>query len=60
MVVMTRMFQHTFQNWTVTLVTVPHKNRMEEAHIYKREKYLNLTKELENADYKAVVVPEDS
>ena len=30
---------------------------MEEAHIYKREKYLNLTKELEDAGYKAVVMP---
>ncbi|KAK3734261.1 hypothetical protein RRG08_049679 [Elysia crispata] len=29
---------------------------MEEAHIYKREKYMNLTKELENASYKAVVM----
>ena len=38
-------------------LTVPYKNRMEEAHIYKREKYLDLTKELENAGYKAVVMP---
>ena len=38
-------------------LTVPYKNRMEEAHIYKREKYMNLTKELENARYKAVVMP---
>ena len=30
---------------------------MEEAQIYKREKYMNLTKELENAGYKAVVMP---
>ena len=37
--------------------TVPYENRMEEAHIYKREKYMNLTKELENAGYKAVVMP---
>ncbi|KAK3753533.1 hypothetical protein RRG08_016548 [Elysia crispata] len=36
-------------------LTVPY--RMEEAHIYKREKYMNLTKELENAGYKAVVMP---
>ena len=34
-------------------LTVPNENRMAEAH----EKYLNLTKELENADYKAVVMP---
>ena len=33
------------------------ENRLEEAHIYKREKYMNLTKELENAGYKAVVMP---
>ncbi|RUS90920.1 hypothetical protein EGW08_001317 [Elysia chlorotica] len=30
---------------------------MEEAHIYKREKYLNLTKELRDAGYKAVIMP---
>ena len=38
-------------------LTVPYENRMEEAHIYKKEKYLNLIKELENASYKAVVMP---
>ncbi|KAK3733166.1 hypothetical protein RRG08_046087 [Elysia crispata] len=38
-------------------LTVPYENRTEEAHIYKREKYLNLTKELENTGYKAVVMP---
>ncbi|KAK3738929.1 hypothetical protein RRG08_006496 [Elysia crispata] len=36
---------------------VPYENKMEEAHIYKREKYMNLTKELENAGYKSVVMP---
>ena len=36
---------------------VPYENIMEDAHIYKREKYMNLTKELENAGYKAVVMP---
>ncbi|KAK3766631.1 hypothetical protein RRG08_042410 [Elysia crispata] len=38
-------------------LTVPYENRMEEAHIYKREKYMNLSKEQENAGYKAVVMP---
>ena len=38
-------------------LTVPYENRMEEAQIYKREKYTNLTKELENVVYKAVVRP---
>ncbi|KAK3713272.1 hypothetical protein RRG08_043854 [Elysia crispata] len=38
-------------------LTVPYENRMEEVHIYKREKYMNLTKELDNAGYKAVVMP---
>ena len=38
-------------------LTVPYEKRMEEAHIYKREKYKNLIKELENASYKAVVMP---
>ncbi|KAK3779779.1 hypothetical protein RRG08_035917 [Elysia crispata] len=36
---------------------VPYENRMEEAYIYQRQKYLNLTKELEDAGYKAVVMP---
>ena len=38
-------------------LTVPYENRMEEAHIYKREKYMNLTKELDNAGYNGVVMP---
>ena len=38
-------------------LTVPCESRMEEAHTYKREKYLNLTKELRDAGYKAVVMP---
>ena len=38
-------------------LTVPYESRMERAHIYKREKYLNLIKDLENAGYKAVVMP---
>ena len=38
-------------------LTVPYKSRTEEAHTYKREKYLNLTKELRNAGYRAVVMP---
>ena len=38
-------------------LTVTYESRMEEAHTYKRDKYLNLTKELRDADYKAVVMP---
>ena len=38
-------------------LTVPYESRMEEAHTYKREKYLNLTKEQRDAGYKAVVMP---
>ena len=37
-------------------LTVPYKHRKEEAQIYKREKYLNLTKELKDAIYKALVM----
>ena len=37
-------------------LTVPYENRMEEAHIYKREKYLNLIKELDGAGYKAMAM----
>ncbi|KAK3802302.1 hypothetical protein RRG08_066140 [Elysia crispata] len=40
----------TQQLITVELI-VPYENSMEEAHIYKREKYLNMTKEPENAGY---------
>ena len=38
-------------------LTIPYENRMGKAHIDKREKYLNLTKELQDAGYKAVVMP---
>ena len=38
-------------------LTVPYKSRMEEAHTYKSEKYLNLTVELRDAGYRAVVMP---
>ncbi|KAK3777199.1 hypothetical protein RRG08_014855 [Elysia crispata] len=38
-------------------LTVPYENRMKEAHTYKRDKYMNLTKGLENAGCKAVVMP---
>ena len=50
---------HSFstQKLIVMALTVPYKSRIEKAHTYKREKYLNLTKELKDAGYKAVVVP---
>ena len=38
-------------------LTVPYESRIEEAHTYKRKEYLNLTKELRNAGYRAVVMP---
>ena len=38
-------------------LTIPYGNRMEEAHIYQREIHLNLTKELQDAGNKAVVMP---
>ena len=38
-------------------LTVPYEGRMEETHTFKREKYLNLTKELRDAGYKAVAMP---
>ena len=37
-------------------LTVPYENGMEGVHTYKREKYLNLTKELGAVSYKAVVM----
>ena len=41
----------------VVELTILYENRMEEAHIYEREKFLNLTKDLEGAGYKSVVCP---
>ena len=38
-------------------LTFLHENRMEEVRIYKREKCLNLTKELKDTSYKAVEMP---
>ena len=38
-------------------LTVSYENRMEEAHIYKIKKHLNLTKELRDAGYKAASMP---
>ena len=38
-------------------LTISYENRMEEAHIYKGEKYLNLTKDPKDAGYKAVLMP---
>ena len=50
----------TFTQQPITAeLTIPYENRMEEAHIYQKEKYLNLSKELEDASYKAVMMPPD-
>ena len=38
-------------------LTVRYESWMEEAHTYKREEYLNLTKELRNAGYRAIGMP---
>ncbi|GFR82829.1 reverse transcriptase [Elysia marginata] len=38
-------------------LTVPYESRMEQAHNYKKEKYLNLTKELEESGYRAKIIP---
>ena len=40
-------------------LTVRYESWMEEAHTYKREKYLNLTKELRNAGYRAIGMPDE-
>ena len=37
-------------------LTVTYEDRLEETYIYRREKYLKLTKELRDADYKTVVM----
>ncbi|KAK3735731.1 hypothetical protein RRG08_024527 [Elysia crispata] len=40
----------SMQQLIMVELIVPYENRIEEAHIYKREKYLNLTKELRPSD----------
>ena len=38
-------------------LTVPYENRMEQAHVYKEEKYQDLRKELERQGYSAYILP---
>ncbi|GFS16107.1 polyprotein [Elysia marginata] len=38
-------------------LAVPYESRMEQAHTYKKEKYLDLTKELEESGYRAKIMP---
>ncbi|GFR88385.1 polyprotein [Elysia marginata] len=38
-------------------LTVPYESRMEQAHTYKKKKYLDLTKELEESGYGAKIMP---
>ncbi|GFO35154.1 polyprotein [Plakobranchus ocellatus] len=38
-------------------LTVPYESRMEEAHAFKKGKYLDLTKELKKDGYEAKVMP---
>ncbi|GFS27987.1 polyprotein [Elysia marginata] len=38
-------------------LTVSYESRMEQAHAYKKEKYLDLTKELEESGYMAKIMP---
>ncbi|GFR61993.1 polyprotein [Elysia marginata] len=40
-------------------LTVPYESRMEQAHTYKKEKYLDLTKELGQSGYTAKIMPID-
>ncbi|GFS26581.1 reverse transcriptase [Elysia marginata] len=40
-------------------LTVPYESRMEQAHTYKKEKYLDLTKELEESGCRAKIMPID-
>ena len=53
-----RMGHDPFTLHTIIMVEliVPDENRTEGAHIYNREKYLNLTKELGDASDKVVVM----
>ena len=50
--VTTGMFQPAFQSER----TIPYKNRIDETHIYKRQKYLDMTKDQRDAGFKAVVM----
>ena len=45
------------QQLIIVKLTIPYEYTMEEAHIHKNGKYLNLTKELRDPDYSGVVMP---
>ncbi|GFR74377.1 reverse transcriptase [Elysia marginata] len=45
------------QQFIMVELTVPYESRMEQAHTYKKEKYLDLTKELEESGYRAKIMP---
>ncbi|GFR67894.1 polyprotein [Elysia marginata] len=45
------------QQFIMVELTVPYKSRMEQADTYKKEKYLGLTKELEESGYRAKTMP---
>ncbi|GFS19697.1 reverse transcriptase [Elysia marginata] len=47
------------QQFIIVELTVPYKSRMEQAHTYKKEKYLDLTKELEESGYRAKIMPRE-
>ncbi|GFR87940.1 reverse transcriptase [Elysia marginata] len=38
-------------------LAAPYESRMEHAHTYKKEKYLELVKELEGSGYRAKIMP---
>ena len=45
------------QQFIMVELTVPYESRMEQAHTYKKEKYLDLTKVLEESGYLAKIIP---
>ena len=42
---------------SMVVLTVPYENKMEEVHFYESEKRLNMSQELGDISYKAVVCP---
>ncbi|GFR67387.1 polyprotein [Elysia marginata] len=48
---------HSTQQFIIVELTVPYESRVEQAHTYKKEKYLDLTKELEESGFRAKIMP---
>ncbi|GFR69363.1 polyprotein [Elysia marginata] len=45
------------QQFIMVILTLPYESRMEQAYTYKKEKLLDLAKELDESGYKAKIMP---